>query len=87
MPENISGVPAGEKCFSLDIPFYRTSEQRESISTVWAFYVKVAVPMRLPDVGRLSARRAERIRGDVICDRTFRLTAAVDAFPARVILQ
>jgi hypothetical protein len=25
MPENISGVPAGEKCFSLDIPFYRTS--------------------------------------------------------------
>jgi hypothetical protein len=27
MPENISGVPAGEKCFSLDIPFYRTSGQ------------------------------------------------------------
>ena len=28
MPENISGVPAGEKCFSLDIPFYRTSGPR-----------------------------------------------------------
>jgi hypothetical protein len=28
------------------------SGQRKSISTVWAFYVNLAVPMRLPDAGR-----------------------------------
>jgi len=31
----------------------RTSGQREFTSTSRAFYVKVAVPMQLPDAGRL----------------------------------
>jgi hypothetical protein len=41
MPENISGVPAGEKCFSLDIPFYRTSGRLDG-SSVLAHTFRVA---------------------------------------------
>jgi hypothetical protein len=61
-----SAFPCREKCFSLDIPFYRTNYRTENVS--WCFYekvIKVKWPTWRPSV--LVAYGSQVRRSSVSC--------------------